>query len=159
MATYTHKVRAFDSAKGTITISVHDSADAQVDLMGVDLPQDADGLYLVGDALKTHIEGFFATEFYDKSATIKAASPSNSSAITAMIVAYPEEEAVEEADTTDSTNAIIDTRLTTHGLIQLSKLLRVMHNEGLICAWNVKITNRASLEARVSYVDALLEQK
>ena len=117
MATYTHKVRAFDSAKGTITISVHDAADAQVDLMGVDLPQDADGLYLVGDALKTHIEGFFATEFYDKSATIKSAAPANSSAIAAMIVPYPEEEAAEEVDTSEASNAIIDIRLRTHGLI------------------------------------------
>ena len=74
MTTYTHKVRAFDSERGTITVSVHDSDDNQVDLMSVDVPQDEDGLYFVGDDLKTHVEGFVATEFYDKSATIKSAA-------------------------------------------------------------------------------------
>ena len=117
MKTYTHKVRAFESERGTITISVHDSDDNQVDLMSVDVPQDEDGLYFVGDDLKTHVEGFFATEFYDKSATIKSAAPANSSAIAAMIVPYPEEEAPEEVDISESTNAVIDIRLRTHGLI------------------------------------------
>jgi hypothetical protein len=32
-----------------------------------------------------------------------------------------------------------------------------MHNEGLMCAWNVKITNPTSLVAHVSYVDVQLE--
>lgn len=118
MATYTHKVRAFNKENGTITISIHDSSDAELDIMGIDLPQDADGLYLVGDALKTYIDGFIPATLYDRAATIKASSPSNEGAITAMIVAYPEsEEGEEEADTTESTNAIIDVRLKTHGLI------------------------------------------
>ena len=64
MTTYTHKVRAFESERGTITVSVHDS-----------------------------------------------------SAIAAMIVPYPEEEAAEEVDTSEASNAIIDIRLRTHGLI------------------------------------------
>ena len=34
-----------------------------------------------------------------------------------MIVPYPEEEAAEEVDISESTNAVIDIRLRTHGLI------------------------------------------
>jgi len=111
---FTYKIREFNTVAGTIVISVHNGADETVGGLNVDLPRDADGLYLVGTPLSDYIMGFIPADFYTRNEEVKA-GVANASAITALLDPLPEEEEVEDDAVTG--NVYIDARLTHHGLI------------------------------------------
>ena len=112
---FTYKIRSFNTTEGSVACTVHNSAAETVGTINIDLPRDADGLYLVGTPLNDYIMGFIPIDFYTRSEEVKS-GVSNASAITALVEALPEEE-VEDVDTNEPGNAFVDARLTHHGLI------------------------------------------
>tara|TARA_R110002074_G_scaffold19759_1_gene62600 strand:- start:571 stop:924 length:354 start_codon:yes stop_codon:yes gene_type:complete len=113
-----YKIRTFDTASGSILISVHNAGGTEVGAVNIDLPMDSDGLYLVGDALTAYITGFIPEGHFTRLDTV-GGGVANASAITALLEAYPAVEVTEEeaADIAAGTNQAIDARLTHHSLI------------------------------------------
>ena len=114
-----YKIRTFDTAGGSILISVHNAGGTEVGAVNIDLPMDADGLYLVGTELDDYIKGFIPDSHFERLETV-GSGVSNASAITALLDPYPEVEAPtdqEIEDQAEATIAAIDSRLTHHSLI------------------------------------------
>jgi len=113
-----YKIRTFDIPSGNILISVHNSGGTEVGSLGIDLPMDGDGLYLVGTPLDDYIKGFIPEGHFDRLETI-GGGIANASAITALLEPYPvvERTEEEEAEAVTSQNTSFDARLTHHSLI------------------------------------------
>ena len=117
-----YKIRTFNSASGSILISVHNTGGTEVGSLNIDLPMDGDGLYLVGTPLDDYIKGFIPEGHFDRLETV-GVGVSNASAITALLEPYPSVERTDDeiaADTADvlaASNALVDARLTHHSLI------------------------------------------
>jgi len=111
-----HKIRYFDEASGNIEVSIHKADGTELGSMAVDLPMDADGKYLVGDALNAYITDFIPTEHYTRKETV-GLGIANKDEVKAMIEAYPPSDDPMAEGEVDSVEDIVDKRLKHHGLI------------------------------------------
>jgi len=114
-----YKIRTFDSAGGTILISVHNAGGTEKGVINIDLPMDSDGKYLVGTPLDDYIKGFIPEDHFTRLETV-GGGVSNASAITALLQPYPTPAAPSDeviADQNQATREAIDARLTHHSLI------------------------------------------
>lgn len=111
-----HKIRIFDEADGNIQVSIHKADGTELGLIAIDVPMDADGKYLVGDALNTYITEFIPTDHYTRKETV-GAGISNKDEVKAMIQAYPKSDDPMADSEVDSVEDIVDKRLKHHKLI------------------------------------------
>jgi hypothetical protein len=111
-----HKIRIFDEEDGNIQVSIHKEDGTELGLIAIDLPFDADGNYLVGDALNTYITEFIPNEHYTRKETV-GAGISNKADVEAMVEAYPASDDPMAESETESIEEIIDKRLKHHSLI------------------------------------------
>lgn len=111
-----HKIRYFDETAGNIQVSIHKADGTELGAMAVDVPMDADGKYVVGDALNQYIKDFIPNEHYTRKETV-VAGISNKDEVKAMIEAYPESDDPMAEGEVDSVEDIVDKRLKHHGLI------------------------------------------
>tara|TARA_R110000803_G_C11745339_1_gene291677 strand:- start:79 stop:435 length:357 start_codon:yes stop_codon:yes gene_type:complete len=114
-----YKIRTFDTASGSILISVHNAGGTEVGAVNIDLPMDEGSLYLVGTPLDDYIKGFIPEGHFTRLDTV-GGGVANASAITALLQPYPAVEAPSDeeiADQAEATIAAIDARLTHHSLI------------------------------------------
>jgi len=112
---FSYKIRAFNQTLGSVQISVHNDANETIDNLNIDLPRDAEGLYLTGTPLNDYIMGFLPADFYTQKEQIKA-GVANASAIEALVEALPSEEPDDVSSEVEN-NTYIDNRLKHHGLI------------------------------------------
>lgn len=111
-----HKIRYFDEASGNIEVSIHKSDGTELGSIAIDVPMDAEGKYVVGDALNTYITEFIPKDHYTRKETV-GAGISNKDEVKAMIEAYPESDDPLAEGEVDSVEDIVDKRLKHHGLI------------------------------------------
>ena len=111
-----HKIRFFDETSGNIEVSIHKADGTELGSMAVDLPMDADGKYVVGNALNEYIKDFIPNEPYPRKETV-VAGISNKDEVKAMLEPYPPSDDPMAEGEVDSVEDIVDKRLKHHGLI------------------------------------------
>lgn len=92
------KIIGFDESSGVVVVRYADDRPP----VSVDVPLDADGLYIVGDALNEHIKGFIPTEFLGRIEQIKQGIPN-----VADVFNMVQEEVAPEQDVAKTENAIM----------------------------------------------------